>query len=159
LNSVQKAISEYDTFVKMITMKAFSPFPNPEVALENLNSISDGFFFFKKIINNNKKYILGEMNEFLEKFLETNLKGKKIKLGVQDQKLGGNISQNLEIKCFTDQTIAEITRGLKLFFHKFLKHDLETEVKAQLGLGHSYSRFKVKYNINKSDNMVKIYFF
>jgi nucleolar protein 56 len=29
--------------------------------------------------------------------------------------------------------------------------DLE---KAQLGLGHSYSRAKVKFNVNKSDNMI-----
>jgi len=26
--------------------------------------------------------------------------------------------------------------------------------KAQLGLGHSYSRAKVKFNVNKADNMI-----
>ena len=26
--------------------------------------------------------------------------------------------------------------------------------KAQLGLGHAYSRAKVKFNVNKSDNMI-----
>ena len=26
--------------------------------------------------------------------------------------------------------------------------------KAQLGLGHSYSRAKVKFNVNRSDNMI-----
>lgn len=33
----------------------------------------------------------------------------------------------------------------------FQKSDLE---KAQLGLGHSYSRAKVKFNVNRVDNMV-----
>jgi len=29
-----------------------------------------------------------------------------------------------------------------------------SEGKAQLGLGHSYSRAKVKFNVNRSDNMI-----
>ena len=30
----------------------------------------------------------------------------------------------------------------------------EASSKAQLGLGHAYSRAKVKFNVNKSDNMI-----
>ena len=29
-----------------------------------------------------------------------------------------------------------------------------SEAKAQLGLGHSYSRAKVKFNVNRVDNMI-----
>jgi nucleolar protein 56 len=46
-------------------------------------------------------------------------------------------------------------RGIRSHFTKFIKElkggDLE---KAQLGLGHSYSRAKVKFNIHRVDNMI-----
>lgn len=46
-------------------------------------------------------------------------------------------------------------RGIRLHFSKFIKElkdgDLE---KAQLGLGHSYSRAKVKFNVHRVDNMI-----
>lgn len=32
--------------------------------------------------------------------------------------------------------------------------ELKKEAMAQLGLGHSYSRTKVKFNVNRMDNMV-----
>ena len=28
------------------------------------------------------------------------------------------------------------------------------EIKAQIGLGHGYSRMKVKFNVNRADNMI-----
>lgn len=49
----------------------------------------------------------------------------------------------------------ELTRGIRLHFHKFLKDVTDDDVvKAELGLGHAYSRAKVKFNVNKADNMV-----
>jgi nucleolar protein 56 len=46
-------------------------------------------------------------------------------------------------------------RGIRMNFHKFVKGvkkgDLE---KAQLGLSHAYSRAKIKFNVNKADNMI-----
>ncbi|KAI9123943.1 hypothetical protein K1719_005243 [Acacia pycnantha] len=49
----------------------------------------------------------------------------------------------------------ELLRGVRLHFDRFLNDlkpgDLE---KTQLGLGHSYSRAKVKFNANRVDNMV-----
>jgi len=45
--------------------------------------------------------------------------------------------------------------GIRLHFHKFIKGLTEVNSsKAQLGLGHSYSRCKVKFNVNKADNMI-----
>jgi nucleolar protein 56 len=123
VDSVQRAMGDFQTFNNFVKLVSFLPFPNPDVALENLNSISDS-----------------EVNEFLENFLESNIKGKKINLGVSDLKLGGNITSSLEIKCYSDPTVFQIVRGLRKFFTKFLKQEAETEIKSQLGLGHSYSR-------------------
>lgn len=55
----------------------------------------------------------------------------------------------------TGGVVTELTRGVRLYFHKFV-HGLSalSVAKAQLGLGHSYSRAKVKFNIHRSDNMI-----
>ncbi|GKV13810.1 hypothetical protein SLEP1_g24785 [Rubroshorea leprosula] len=82
----------------------------------------------------------GLMTDELRSFLELNLskvkEGKKPKfsVGVAEPKLGSHIFEATKIHA----------RDLKL-------GDLE---KAQLGLGHSYSRAKVKFNVNRIDNMV-----
>ena len=42
-----------------------------------------------------------------------------------------------------------------MHFHKLIKGLTEQGAsKAQLGLGHSYSRAKVKFNVNRADNMI-----
>ena len=51
--------------------------------------------------------------------------------------------------------VPEILRGIRTHFAKLVKGLTEkTSTKAQLGLGHAYSRAKVKFNVNKSDNMI-----
>ena len=51
--------------------------------------------------------------------------------------------------------VPEILRGIRCHFAKLVKGLTEkNSSKAQLGLGHSYSRAKVKFNVNKSDNMI-----
>ena len=45
--------------------------------------------------------------------------------------------------------------GVRLHFHSLVKGLTgEAASKAQLGLGHSYSRAKVKFNVNRADNMI-----
>jgi RNA processing factor Prp31 len=45
--------------------------------------------------------------------------------------------------------------GIRLHFPKLIKNLSEVaQGKAQLGLGHSYSRAKVKFNVNRADNMI-----
>ena len=45
--------------------------------------------------------------------------------------------------------------GIRTHFHHLVKGLTELSAgKAQLGLGHSYSRAKVKFNVNRSDNMI-----
>ena len=51
--------------------------------------------------------------------------------------------------------VEEILRGVRLHFPNFVSGLTATaEAKAQLGLGHSYSRAKVKFNVNRVDNMI-----
>ena len=49
----------------------------------------------------------------------------------------------------------DLIRGIRLHASKLLK-GLQTDdlKKAQLGLGHSYSRSKLKFNVNRIDNMI-----
>lgn len=45
--------------------------------------------------------------------------------------------------------------GVRLHFHSLVKGlTAQAASKAQLGLGHSYSRAKVKFNVNRADNMI-----
>lgn len=45
--------------------------------------------------------------------------------------------------------------GIRLHFHSLVKGLTSLAAsKAQLGLGHSYSRAKVKFNVNRADNMI-----
>ena len=51
-------------------------------------------------------------------------------------------------------TLCDIA-GIRVHFHKLVKGLTEQSAgKAQLGLGHSYSRAKVKFNVNRVDNMI-----
>lgn len=48
-----------------------------------------------------------------------------------------------------------VPSGVRLHFHLLVKGlTAQAASKAQLGLGHSYSRAKVKFNVNRADNMI-----
>lgn len=82
-------------------------------------------------------------------------KKPKVALGVIDPKIGTAVQEALGFPCKTSDTTAEIIRGIKLHFTKYVKALANGGMeKAQLGLGHSYSRAKVKFNVNRSDNMI-----
>jgi len=91
--------------------------------------------------------------------LETNapkVKGGKIKLGVGDSKLCGGISEQFaHIQCIHYGVVPEILRGIRLHFPSLVKGLTPLgQSTAQLGLGHSYSRAKVKFNVHRVDNMI-----
>lgn len=150
-DEVQGALAEYARFATLVKLAAFAPFLSAEHALENANLISEG-----------------TVSEYLQNFLQTNLprapsKTKKallppVQLGVhRDPKLKSAVSEVLEgaVAVVADERIDDLLRGVRVHFEKFVQAlkpgDL---VKAQLGLAHSYSRSKVKFNVHKSDNMI-----
>lgn len=105
----------------------------------------------------------GLLTEELQAFLEMSLpvgKGEKkkkaaVSLGVLEPKLGSAVQEATGIPCQSNDLVLEYTRGIRTHFAHFVSDlkdgDLE---KAQLGLAHSYSRSKVKFNVNRVDNMI-----
>lgn len=89
--------------------------------------------------------------------LELKLPAKKssVVLGVSDRQLASSIKGTLGINCDTSERSLELIRGIRLHAEKLLKGLESGDVsRAQLGLGHAYSRGKVKFNVNRSDNMI-----
>ena len=55
----------------------------------------------------------------------------------------------------TSETVQDMLRGLRQHGHKLLKQFQEgDEERAQLGLGHAYSRARVKFSVQKNDNHI-----
>lgn len=138
-----KSIQEMARFSKIVKLTAFAPFKMPENALGHITKLTDG--------------ILGEE---LSEFLTVNLpkpdkKNKQYQLGVGDAKLGAAIQESLSIPCVCDEFVQEMFRGIRLHFHSFIDLPLPDVEKAQLALAHAYSRTKVKFDVNRTDNMVK----
>lgn len=103
--------------------------------------------------------LTGELTEKLHHFLERNLpkpsKKSKVQLGVVESKLGTAIQDGLSIPCVSSQKVVELMRGIRAHFSRFIKTLPEADYnKAQLGLSHSYSRCKIKFNINRADNHI-----
>ena len=99
----------------------------------------------------------GVLNDYLLSMLEQNLPSKKsqVVLGVSERGLAGGIKTALGIECDTSERSLELIRGLRLHAEKLLPNLTTGDVTAsQLGLGHAYSRAKVKFNVNRSDNMI-----
>lgn len=142
-SEVEASVSDFGKFAGLIKLHAFSPFKSGTNALDNINSISEGV-----------------LHEDLQLFLETNLpespkKRKKLSLGVADSRIGAAIQEGMGFKCEAGSVVQEIHRGLRYHFHRMVKGlTAQSEAKAQLGLGHSYSRAKVKFNVNRVDNMI-----
>ena len=98
------------------------------------------------------------MNDYLKNLLELNLSGsskKAIVLAVSDPLLGKSIKDVFDFGIDASEVAQDLVRGIRLHASKLLK-GLQSDdiVKAQLGLGHSYSRSKLKFNVNRIDNMI-----
>uniref|UniRef100_A0A8B9F348 Nucleolar protein 56 n=1 Tax=Amazona collaria TaxID=241587 RepID=A0A8B9F348_9PSIT len=140
LPQVEESAQTLGTFLNVVKLAAFAPFRSAQSALENMNAVSEGL-----------------LHEDLRLLLETSMPAKKKKalLGVADAKLGAAILEELGYQCQTGGVVAELLRGIRLHFHALVKGlTAQSASKAQLGLGHSYSRARVKFNVNRVDNMI-----
>ncbi|XP_056128708.1 nucleolar protein 56 [Lampris incognitus] len=141
LPQVEDSVLNIAKFNSIVSLAAFFPFKSAQAALENINAISEGV-----------------VHADLKLFLETNLPHvgkKKGVLGVSDAKIGAALQEELGLSIQTGGVVAEIQRGVRLHFHSLVKGlTAQAASKAQLGLGHSYSRAKVKFNVNRVDNMI-----
>ncbi|XP_058107184.1 nucleolar protein 56-like [Magnolia sinica] len=103
--------------------------------------------------------VAGLLTDELRNFLELNLPKEgekpKFRLGVAEPKIGSQISELTKIPCQSNEFVLEILCGVRLHIERFVKDLKQADLeKAQLGLEHSYSRAKVKFNVNRVDNMV-----
>lgn len=146
LGQVQEAVTDMSRFSRIVKLKAFSAFTTAANALENINAVSENL-----------------CTDDLKNFLEMNLpkhkakagKAPKFYLGVSDPKMGTAVQETTGLPCNSNETVSEILRGIRNHFHKYVKGlDGGVLEKSQLGLAHSYSRAKVKFNVNRSDNMI-----
>lgn len=148
LKEVQEAHNDLARFGKMVKLESFAPFQGASQALENANDVSEGI-----------------MSDYLKTVLESNLpKGgkkekKKTVLAVGDKNLAGSIKAEFSgLECETPDTselAGDLLRGLRMHAEKLLKGLQTGDVsRAQLGLGHAYSRAKVKFSVQKNDNHI-----
>jgi len=142
------SVTDLKRFGRAVKLTAFSPFASAAEALENANAVSE-------------HAVTGTLHNFLELNLPVSSKKKGGKtanfaLGVMDPALATAIQTSLPaVTCRSDDTVREIVRGCRLHLDTFVKGLAGgAAVKAQLGLGHSYSRSKVKFNPARSDNMI-----
>lgn len=135
---VQASIQNLEKFSALIKLKSFLPFSSAEQSLEQINAISEG-----------------ELTQTLVNFLDSAVPKKKSVLGITDPKLGNLIAEKLQLKCQTGQLVQELLRGIRIHFDRFVKGMKASDLRqAQLGLGHTYSRAKVKFNVHRVDNMI-----
>ncbi|KAF2838596.1 Nop-domain-containing protein [Patellaria atrata CBS 101060] len=146
LKEVQAQSQDLAKFGKMVQLVSFAPFQGATQAFENANDVSEGI-----------------ASEYLKSVLETNLprpgKKNKVVLGVFDKNLAGSIKAAFpNIECETSETsevVGDLLRGLRMHAPKLLKQLQEGDVeRANLGLGHAYSRAKVKFSVQKNDNHI-----
>ncbi|MEW5302737.1 MAG: hypothetical protein WDW38_004153 [Sanguina aurantia] len=121
---------------KMVTLKAFGKFENTTDALAAATSLVDS-----------------KLSKGLKKFLKTNAVGED--LAVLDKKLGGIIQEKLGINVIWDNTIMELTRGVRSQLTGLISGLGTMDLKPMsLGLSHSLSRYKLKFSPDKVDTMI-----
>jgi nucleolar protein 56 len=154
---VASSVADPSRFSSVVKLVSWSPFKNAANALDNMLSISEGL-----------------MHDDLRALLETSLparsksqKSKKdaeeVLLGVGESKLAASIAEELNVSCTQSGIVPEIMRGLRLHAEKLIKGlaaggsalpPAELAANAQRALAHAYSRSKVKFNVNRIDNMI-----
>ncbi|KAF9668000.1 hypothetical protein SADUNF_Sadunf15G0081300 [Salix dunnii] len=180
--AVRNSVSDLNRFGKVVQLTAFLPFESALDALNQINSVSEGIMTdelrnflelnLPKVKEGKKaKFSLGvaepkigshifevtkipcQSNDFVHEIL----RGVRLHFERFIKDLKVCIPTNPYFSFFKAFLLSVF---VKYAYHNFIPltsnpliqpGDLE---KAQLGLGHSYSRAKVKFNVNRVDNMV-----
>ena len=100
--------------------------------------------------------IEGKMSKDLKKFLKgVFAKDAHEKLAVADAKLGQAIKSKLEIDCVADSSVSELMRCIRSQLANIMPSVDDNDLKIMsLGLGHSLSRYKLKFSPDKIDTMI-----
>ncbi|KAJ3879567.1 hypothetical protein F5051DRAFT_402248 [Lentinula edodes] len=141
-SQVRKEFESPESANKLLKLKALHRFTSTATAVEDMTALQEG-----------------KLGPGLKKFLTDEVLGKgkgKDSLLVVDKHLATSISKKLSIKvAASDSEYEEIWRGIRSQLAALLDgldpKDLAT---MSLGLGHSLSRFKIKFSPDKVDTMV-----
>jgi len=144
LSKVQKAVQSLERFSKTTKLVGSHPFKTAEEALENIKAIG-----------------APKVTECLKNFLTTYLpkskssKKQKFALGISDAKLGPELFSETGITAIHNDTTLEMMRGIRMHYAKLIDNLTDADVtKAQLGLGHSFSRSKCAQDVNRQDKPI-----
>lgn len=145
LAEVQASITDLNRFSKVVKLKSFQPFTSAENALENIMKVSEN------LVHEDLVQLLSAALPKPKKKAKAN----KFYLGVSAPNFASAIQEETNIPCKCNEVVLELLRGVRLHLERYVKKlDGGISGKAQLGLGHSYSRAKVKFNVNRQDNMI-----
>ena len=128
---------------QVVKLTAFRPHKSAADALEQANAVSESA-------------ASAELVEFLQANLPTCASVKKapFHVGVADAKLGAALA-DAGVPCVASDVVGELLRGVRAHAARLLKGVGDADAaKASLGLAHAYSRAKVKFNVNRVDNMI-----
>lgn len=140
---VAKASLSAPLFNSLVSFVAFQPFKSAQTTLDSTTAI-----------------IEGRLPDDLKLFLEENLpskekKRRKVVLGVSDAKIGSAITEEFQVTCSFSDIVPEILRGIRYHYEKLVEDVAQdTLYSAESSLGRSVSRSKVKFNVNRADNMI-----
>lgn len=116
------------------------PFTTSEQALENARAANDCI-------------VTDELKQFLlENFPKK--KSENCKLGCADRIFSQKIKDILGIGIIVGDFLVQLSRAIREHLDKYLDIPSEDIIKSQLGLGHSYSRMKCMFDVNRQDKPI-----
>ena len=98
-----------------------------------------------------------KLSKELKSFIKKNIVKKELtdELGVADKALGGVIKEKFGISVVADNRVNELLRGIRLQMTSLIDGLEEAQLRAMtLGLGHTLSRYKLKFSPDKVDTMI-----
>lgn len=142
LPQVVKATLSAPLFKSLVQLVAHQPFTSGQITLDNATAITEG-----------------QMPEELKLFLAENLpskekKRRKITLGVSDPRIGTAITEEFGVTCSFTDVVPEVLRGIRYHYDKLVEVGQEVLNNAESSLGRNLSRAKVKFNVNRADQMI-----
>ena len=121
---------------KMVKLKKFCKFEDMDEALEAAAALTDS-----------------KLSKGLKKFLIKNAKDET--LAVADSKLGSIIKEKIKVECEAGASVQELMRAVRSQLEGLLGEGKNIKLTPMsLGLGHSLSRFKLKFSPDKVDTMI-----
>lgn len=142
-NFIKSVLNDFGSLSQSVKLIAEHHFKTANEALDNIKAITD-------------KTCSKELLDFLSLHLPAKKKksSSSFVLGVQDKGLAKNIKENLNCEVEIGDFIVEVCRVIRTHLHRYLKVDSDDVIKAQLGLGHQYSRMKCMFDVNREDKPV-----